>query len=196
MLLLAGNQFLYCFSELTLRWSRKIAPSKNKTDYQHHCPRKVPASLHKSNMTLSIIFYILGPFSQDNHHDLEPAPQGSILSGFSPFFFLEAFVLSPCKYAFDLVSENYFRWWDGSSQEALWGSEKKVVHIGLESLLYIFSHDTRATMMIVQALISSHHSSIFQVDRKLADLNYKVLLFTGWYMSALVITYYLAWMST
>ena len=80
MLLLAGNQFpFYCFSELTLRWSRKIAPSKNKTDYQHHCPRKVP-SISTQIQHDSIIFYISGPFSQDTHNDLEPAPHGLILS--------------------------------------------------------------------------------------------------------------------
>ena len=80
MLLLAGNQFpFYCFSELTLRWSRKIAPSKNKTDYQHHCPRKVP-SISIQIQHDSVIFYILGSFSQDTHDNLEPAPQGLILS--------------------------------------------------------------------------------------------------------------------
>ena len=80
MLLLAVSLFhFYCFSELTLRWSRKIAPSKNKTDYQHHCPRKVP-SISIQIQHDSVIFYILGSFSQDTHDNLEPAPQGLILS--------------------------------------------------------------------------------------------------------------------
>ena len=76
-------------------------------------------------------------------------------------------------------------WWGGMAYRALWRSgEKKVLHVGLESL-YIFPHDTRVTMMITQTLNSSHHSSIFLVVQKNERLNYKVLVFTGWYVSAM-----------
>lgn len=80
MLLLAVSLFpSYRFSAPALRWSKKIPPSNIKTDYQHHCPRKVP-SISTQIQHDSVIFYILGSFSQDTHNNLEPAPQGLILS--------------------------------------------------------------------------------------------------------------------
>ena len=80
---------------------------------------------------------------------------------------------------------------------ALWGSgEKKVVHIGLESLLYIFPNDIRATVRNTQTLTSSNHFSFCQVGEKNDMFNYKVLVFIGWYMSVmLTVTYCLAWLS-
>ena len=80
MLLLAVSLFpSYRFSAPALRWSKKIPPSNIKTDYQHHCPRKVPSTSTQIQHD-SVIFYILGSFSQDTHNNLEPAPQGLILS--------------------------------------------------------------------------------------------------------------------
>ena len=62
---------------------------------------------------------------------------------------------------------------------ALWGSgENKVVHIGLESLLYIFPNDIRATVKNAQTLTSSRHFSLCQVGEKNDIFNYKVLVGT------------------
>ena len=69
----------YRFSAPALRWPKKIPASNIKTDYQHHYPRKVP-SISTQIQHDSVIFYILGSFSQDTHNNLEPASQSLILS--------------------------------------------------------------------------------------------------------------------
>lgn len=85
-------------------------------------------------------------------------------------------------------------WWGGMAYGALWGSgENKVVHIGLESLLYIFPNDIRATVKNAQTLTSSHHFSLCQVGEKNDMFSYKVLV--GTCQSCWLVTYCLAWLS-
>lgn len=151
MLFLAVSLFpSYRFSAPALRWSKKIPPSNIKTDYQHHYPRKVP-SISTQIQHDSVIFYILGSFSQDTHNNLEPAPQGLILS---ICFHCSLRRLLLCLHVnmhlvFSLKTTSPVMGWNGiGSTVGKW--EKKVVHIGLESLLYILPNDTRVIIKTAQ----------------------------------------------
>ena len=188
MLLLAVSLFpSYRFSEPALRWSKKIPPINIKTDYQHRCPRKVP-SISTQIQHDSVIFYILGSFSQDTHNNLEPAPQGLILS---ICFHCSLRRLLLCLHGnmhlvFSLKTTSPVMGWNGIGSTVGKWKEKSGPYRPGKSSLYILPNDTRVIIKTAQTLTWSNHFLLWQVGEKNDIFNCKVLLFSGWYMSAMV----------
>lgn len=187
MLLLAVSLFpSYRFSAPALRWSKKIPPSNIKTDYQHHCPRKVP-SISTQIQHDSVIFYILGSFSQDTHNNLEPAPQGLILS---VCFHCSLRRLLLCLHVnmhlvFSLKTTSPVMGWNGIGSTVWKWKEKsgpyRLRKSSLHSPKWYQSYNKDCS-----TLTWSNHFLLWQVGEKNDIFNCKVLLFIGWYMSAMV----------
>ena len=187
MLLLAVSLFpSYRFSAPALRWSKKIPPSNIKTDYQHHCPRKVP-SISTQIQHDSVIFYILGSFSQDTHNNLEPAPQGLILS---ICFHCSLRRLLLCLHVnmhlvFSLKTTSPVMGWNGiGSTVGKWKEKSGPYRLrksSLHSPKWYQSYNKDCS-----TLTWSNHFLLWQVGEKNDIFNCKVLLFSGWYMSAMV----------
>lgn len=171
---------LYCFFESALRWPRTLTPSNKKTDYQLLCPRKLPSIYMSSPQLLLFTFYILGPFFQDTHNDLEPAPRGLILLLLHSLWTLLLFLhVSTGLVTFLKIVSLMIAWNCIGSAVGKW-SKISSPYMLRKSSVCVFPTDARAEIKFARPLTWSYHFSLFQGD----IFNYRVMNCTGWYISA------------